>query len=142
MLISHWSSDVCSSDLGRSILCRFAGDGARTARYERAGRKASEVRGATFSPLKGRGLVVAALALLFVAPAHADTLIDNVNGITLDKDGRLVRFTGLVIDTEGKVKRSEEHTSELQSLMRISYAVFCLKKKKTSKHKNTDRITA
>src|SRR3546814_1838383 len=29
--------------------------------------------------------------------------------------------------------RSEEHTSELQSLMRISYAVFCLKKKKTSK---------
>src|SRR3546814_6507214 len=31
--------------------------------------------------------------------------------------------------------RSEEHTSELQSLMRISYAVFCLKKKKTQKHK-------
>src|SRR3546814_7419198 len=30
--------------------------------------------------------------------------------------------------------RSEEHTSELQSLMRISYAVFCLKKKKTSSH--------
>src|SRR3546814_1529542 len=30
----------------------------------------------------------------------------------------------------GKVDRSEEHTSELQSLMRISYAVFCLKKKK------------
>src|SRR3546814_946010 len=30
--------------------------------------------------------------------------------------------------------RSEEHTSELQSLMRISYAVFCLKKKKTSLH--------
>src|SRR3546814_6573094 len=32
--------------------------------------------------------------------------------------------------------RSEEHTSELQSLMRISYAVFCLKKKKKVKHKN------
>src|SRR3546814_4914969 len=32
--------------------------------------------------------------------------------------------------------RSEEHTSELQSLMRISYAVFCLKKKNKSKHKN------
>src|SRR3546814_1609671 len=31
---------------------------------------------------------------------------------------------------DGKVVRSEEHTSELQSLMRISYAVFCLKKKK------------
>src|SRR3546814_5255975 len=33
-----------------------------------------------------------------------------------------------------KVYRSEEHTSELQSLMRISYAVFCLKKKKTKKN--------
>src|SRR3546814_518297 len=32
--------------------------------------------------------------------------------------------------------RSEEHTSELQSLMRISYAVFCLKKKKNTKYKN------
>src|SRR3546814_20736686 len=34
------------------------------------------------------------------------------------------------ITIEGPMKRSEEHTSELQSLMRISYAVFCLKKKK------------
>src|SRR3546814_5497046 len=33
--------------------------------------------------------------------------------------------------------RSEEHTSELQSLMRISYAVFCLKKKNTTHHTNT-----
>src|SRR3546814_4778312 len=37
--------------------------------------------------------------------------------------------------------RSEEHTSELQSLMRISYAVFCLKKKKHSRHNNTYVIT-
>src|SRR3546814_8383073 len=37
--------------------------------------------------------------------------------------------------------RSEEHTSELQSLMRISYAVFCLKKKKSA-HKNTYTITS
>src|SRR3546814_6462724 len=34
--------------------------------------------------------------------------------------------------------RSEEHTSELQSLMRISYAVFCLKKKKQTKYRNTN----
>src|SRR3546814_6817681 len=34
--------------------------------------------------------------------------------------------------------RSEEHTSELQSLMRISYAVFCLKKKKTKKTHNNN----
>src|SRR3546814_2401182 len=35
--------------------------------------------------------------------------------------------------------RSEEHTSELQSLMRISYAVFCLKKKKKTEHNTTKR---
>src|SRR3546814_7044965 len=45
------------------------------------------------------------------------------------------------------VNRSEEHTSELQSLMRISYAVFCLKKKKITKqtnhekHQKTTKIT-
>src|SRR3546814_2645074 len=38
-----------------------------------------------------------------------------------------------VIDADGRVLRSEEHTSELQSLMRISYAVFCLKKIKEIK---------
>src|SRR3546814_5981794 len=37
--------------------------------------------------------------------------------------------------------RSEEHTSELQSLMRISYAVFCLKKKKYTKRKKTQKHT-
>src|SRR3546814_2071668 len=36
-----------------------------------------------------------------------------------------------------RYSRSEEHTSELQSLMRISYAVFCLKKKKNTKQQNT-----
>src|SRR3546814_10246018 len=38
--------------------------------------------------------------------------------------------------SEAYIARSEEHTSELQSLMRISYAVFCLKKKKKHKNKN------
>src|SRR3546814_4307587 len=38
-------------------------------------------------------------------------------------------------------RRSEEHTSELQSLMRISYAVFCLQKKKHNTHKNTHQHT-
>src|SRR3546814_6878999 len=36
--------------------------------------------------------------------------------------------------------RSEEHTSELQSLMRISYAVFCLKKKKSNTHQTTQSL--
>jgi len=49
--------------------------------------------------------MAALAALLLSTPAHADTLVDNVNGITLDKDGKLVRFTGLVIDSQGKVKQ-------------------------------------
>src|SRR3546814_5286218 len=47
----------------------------------------------------------------------------------------LVVFPGLALNYLGQgglLLRSEEHTSELQSLMRISYAVFCLKKKKTT----------
>src|SRR3546814_3179357 len=40
----------------------------------------------------------------------------------------------LCAETAAVIPRSEEHTSELQSLMRNSYAVFCLKKKKTQKH--------
>src|SRR3546814_2195281 len=43
---------------------------------------------------------------------------------------RLVRRP-ILAQADAVVRRSEEHTSELQSLMRISYAVFCLKKKKT-----------
>lgn len=49
---------------------------------------------------------IAALFLLGAAvPAAAQTLIDNVNGITLDADGKLVRFNGLVITPDGKVDR-------------------------------------
>src|SRR3546814_3180007 len=42
----------------------------------------------------------------------------------------------------GRGGRSEEHTSELQSLMRISYAVFCLKKKKTTTHETLTRTSS
>src|SRR3546814_5984539 len=43
----------------------------------------------------------------------------------------------LVVDGPHERLRSEEHTSELQSLMRISYAVFCLKKKKNTKNRTS-----
>src|SRR3546814_10743846 len=49
--------------------------------------------------------------------------------------GRLAQGTGYRDRTYVRPCRSEEHTSELQSLMRISYAVFCLKKKTTQKRK-------
>src|SRR3546814_6107877 len=47
--------------------------------------------------------------------------------------GRRVERHGLAKAVQSRDQRSEEHTSELQSLMRTSYAVFCLKKKKLNK---------
>src|SRR3546814_3834208 len=53
------------------------------------------------------------------------------------------KIEGRVIGYDPRLLRSEEHTSELQSLMRISYAVFCLKKKKLSlKHNISTHINS
>src|SRR3546814_2737866 len=52
-----------------------------------------------------------------------------------------LRADRLTSRSRTKVPRSEEHTSELQSLMRISYAVFCLKQKKINKHYTKSTIT-
>src|SRR3546814_1092698 len=68
------------------------------------------VPGAHCAPLDG-------VALVFNVPVAAQALRD---ALKISPDPRV------------KTNRSEEHTSELQSLMRISYAVFCLKKKKTT----------
>ncbi|MFL0357355.1 amidohydrolase [Erythrobacter sp. GH1-10] len=55
---------------------------------------------------------VAALAAFASVPAMADTLVDNVDGVTIGEDGEVVRFTGLVFDDDGKVvqilQRGEE----------------------------------
>src|SRR3546814_7039087 len=78
---------------------------------------------------------------------HADTPTHAIRAYDVDKTagtlagGRLFhqfehgngRPDGGAVDAEG-CYRSEEHTSELQSLMRISYAVFCLKKKKKTSY--------
>ena len=58
--------------------------------------------------LKKRGLALCASAaglLLVPGLAQADSLIDNVNGMTLDSKGKVIRFTGMVIDDEGRVKQ-------------------------------------
>src|SRR3546814_6105969 len=54
-------------------------------------------------------------------------------------DLRLANHWRRILVSNFVASRSEEHTSELQSLMRISYAVFCLKKKKT--HKNNKHVS-
>src|SRR3546814_1734238 len=53
------------------------------------------------------------------------------------KDQRLLNAALALIAAVALIGRSEEHTSELQSLMRISYAVFCLKKKKKKRTKSS-----
>src|SRR3546814_10560248 len=61
-----------------------------------------------------------------------------VEGHHLD-DAQMLQVRAALDQDSAPARRSEEHTSELQSLMRISYAVFCLKKKKhqTQKHTHT-----
>src|SRR3546814_2702893 len=116
MRISDWSSDVCSSDLPVVL---------RIARQHRVG--ARDQRGP-------RRFVLAAQVPQHRAggQVHLHQLVGQVG---------VVAGTQVVLDDRGlgalaqfdQVARSEEHTSELQSLMRISYAVFCFKKKKTHK---------
>src|SRR3546814_5865476 len=62
-------------------------------------------------------------------PAVADALLPAIKDVLGDA------VDDTVLNAWGEAYRSEEHTSELQSLMRISYAVFCLKKKKKTKTK-------
>src|SRR3546814_3273153 len=68
---------------------------------------------------------------------------DKALGLIAEDDrarvGKLGKFAG--IEAKAADGRSEEHTSELQSLMRISYAVFCLKKKKKHMQNTTTRIS-
>src|SRR3546814_2608806 len=54
---------------------------------------------------------------------------------------RAARLTRILMSQKDEPNRSEEHTSELQSLMRISYAVFCLKKKKDNNERTRQQNT-
>src|SRR3546814_7281575 len=118
MRISDWSSDVCSSDLNAEnaaehrmigvadLKCLSADNGA--ARIERRSEATTNQRTAPIAP--GHHLV-----------QYFQRFGEQEAPVLIDAD---------------TARRSEEHTSELQSLMRISYAVFCLKKKK-NKHIKT-----
>src|SRR3546814_3639975 len=111
MRISDWSSDVCSSDLTRSASPRRAATSLPT----RCRRYGISCR----TPRPGPPRMAAKRAAQrSPARARAD-------------QGRMESPEAIHRPCESALPfRSEEHTSELQSLMRISYAVFCLKKKK------------
>src|SRR3546814_8666222 len=71
--------------------------------------------------------------------AHGGTGRGAVAGIDArGVPGRPVRAAAPALAAVLSASRSEEHTSELQSLMRISYAVFCLKKKKITRKSTTN----
>src|SRR3546814_3800141 len=114
MRISDWSSDVCSSDL-----------------IER------QVEDDTLSVRADQERVLEVLAnLIDNAIRHSPEGGTVVLRATEHEDGVRIDVCdggpGIVPQDRLRIFRSEEHTSELQSLMRISYAVFCLK---TKKHK-------
>src|SRR3546814_2112701 len=114
MRISDWSSDVCSSDLGGAPDAGPLAHGGEGRHADPAGR--------THAALAQR---------LYALGRPVRVLMGG------DRPGKLYR----PLDPGGggfaAKGRSEEHTSELQSLMRISYAVFCLKKK--NKQQNRTR---
>src|SRR3546814_10499058 len=109
MRISDWSSDVCSSDL--------IGRGRRNRRIF-LGLRAPDPRPAA---------AVNGQRTLHPTP-HANSP-DRQNSLHRRYFLTPFNIRAAALD-DGASLRSEEHTSELQSLMRISYAVFCLKKKK------------
>src|SRR3546814_7881777 len=135
MRISDWSSDVGSSDLGaKSVKCLDRRDRENMPGSQREVANAEE-EGVEFvwlsAPLAFEGTehvtgVKATRMRLGAADASGRRAPEADPGTEFTLEADLV-IKALGFDAE----RSEEHTSELQSLMRISYAVFCLNNKKT-----------
>src|SRR3546814_4490685 len=112
MRISDWSSDVCSSDLGARHIRALPRRASRsTALFKLPCHHAMQNISARFQS-KYR-VIQLDIAATF-----------GVEGLNLD-----LHSLALLPFCSFRRHRSEEHTSELQSLMRTSYAVFCLKKK-------------
>src|SRR3546814_4704912 len=113
MRISDWSSDVCSSDLGGGARC--------TTRHR--------LEPGLFAAIEAgqrmhKGLVHQQLVAVVFAEAGVGAQADAGRAGRGLGDQVGVEFNADLMTNEKG--RSEEHTSELQSLMRLSYAVFCL----------------
>src|SRR3546814_4792361 len=79
-------------------------------------------------------------SLVFLLQVQITQLIRKITGTRFTIKKMWDTRYGSTPRKTGMARRSEEHTSELQSLMRISYAVFCLKKKKYTQHTITQPI--
>src|SRR3546814_3678911 len=135
MRISDWSSDVCSSDLFApkppesgvvgnrlSKIYTRTGDDGTTGLGDGSRVDKDSARVAAYGTVDELNSLIG-VVLACAVPESVRTLLLGVQHQLFDLGGELCIPGHAAI-------RSEEHTSELQSLMRISYAVFCLKKKK------------
>src|SRR3546814_6276982 len=151
MRISDWSSDVCSSDLegrkSKGVRGRMTVDAALTRLLEGSGLSFRKVNGGSYvvsGPSKesyekarrlssdigaGNGYVNGQQNIpeILVLGKRSWSLNTDIPR-SKDEAQPYTVFTREEIKRSGAPDRSEEHTSELQSLMRISYAVVCLKK--------------
>src|SRR3546814_6189154 len=112
MRISDWSSDVCSSDLGKTLNQRLR-IGKTDILAGEADDAAQDIKRFLTRDQHSGQIVKHRLRI-----GTAQRFMQGRNEVVMP-------LPILVVDSH----RSEEHTSELQSLMRITYAVFCLKKK-------------
>src|SRR3546814_7338633 len=141
MRISDWSSDVCSSDLWSRLPVRELGELADVLQHrttirvaDAAARDIPAALRTDFGLSSGWFLPLVAddhaLGLLVVEPYEVDVAAEGVERIAVALSIARARYRADRRQAELDL-RSEEHTSELQSLMRISYAALCLKKKQT-----------
>src|SRR3546814_12933302 len=148
MRISDWSSDVCSSGFplheARGAAARQQRNGIGH-RIEQLLQPGLVCLGEVAQHVAVHQVLVAGMA---DAQAHAPELLADVSRQRADAVVAAGAAALLHADLAGREvdlvvehdDRSEEHTSELQSLMRISYAVFCLKKKTQTNTINTTRL--
>src|SRR3546814_10775353 len=131
MRISDWSSDVCSSDLFQRGQIPTFNDQSLPSLAEAGGWVALSA-----SPLLGDNPLLGAEV---IRGGDGQQLAVLAQGASLSQvfGERFSQYAVAVFVLMLAMLRSEEHTSELQSLMRISYAVFCLKKKQLLINHNT-----
>src|SRR3546814_4832513 len=124
--MSDWISDVGSSDLDPCPACGGA-----------------DMR---LTPREKDKLMLASAAMVARRRLERGVRLNYPEAVALISDhvlegARDGRSVADLMEAGAHVLRSEEHTSELQSLMRISYAVFCLKKKITHQSTSEDHLT-
>src|SRR3546814_4023726 len=130
MRISDWSSDVCSSDLSIASLRIATASGRRV-----------DLSKSKFTPFRSIDTGTGQPSGPMVWPACESGHLSSQSFTPSPSLSMSAQLGAAGAGATGAVgagpSRSEEHTSELQSLMRISYAVFCLKKKT---HNQTDKF--